>query len=121
MATTIDQTKKVRYFRSVGLGFAAPREAKEGKSDRFEKRHTSVPVHCSPCFDVKDGYTKGGSELAKAPQEAEQRSRGLAEALPGRPPLRLPEGLLRPLRLTSDLHANLFFCERRLRAKSVLK
>eukprot|EP00922_Rhytidocystis_sp_ex-Travisia-forbesii_P013639 GHVS01020397.1.p1 GENE.GHVS01020397.1~~GHVS01020397.1.p1 ORF type:complete len:220 (+),score=42.79 GHVS01020397.1:145-804(+) len=25
------------------------------KYNRFEKRHTNVSVHCSPCFDVKEG------------------------------------------------------------------
>merc|ERR1712196_461305 len=25
------------------------------KFQRFEKRHKNVPVHCSPCFDVKEG------------------------------------------------------------------
>merc|ERR1712194_110069 len=25
------------------------------KYNRFEKRHKNVPVHCSPCFDVKEG------------------------------------------------------------------
>merc|ERR1712228_358120 len=25
------------------------------KYNRFEKRHKNVSVHCSPCFDVKDG------------------------------------------------------------------
>merc|ERR1719359_2788350 len=25
------------------------------KYNRFEKRHRNVPVHCSPCFDVKEG------------------------------------------------------------------
>ncbi|CAD7926323.1 unnamed protein product [Amoebophrya sp. A120] len=25
------------------------------KFNRFEKRHTNIPVHCSPAFDVKEG------------------------------------------------------------------
>merc|ERR1711964_669611 len=25
------------------------------KYNRFEKRHRNVPVHCSPCWDVKEG------------------------------------------------------------------
>lgn len=25
------------------------------KYNRFEKRHSNVPAHCSPCFDVKEG------------------------------------------------------------------
>lgn len=25
------------------------------KYNRYEKRHKNVPVHCSPCFDVKEG------------------------------------------------------------------
>jgi len=25
------------------------------KYNRFEKRHTNIPAHCSPCFSVKDG------------------------------------------------------------------
>eukprot|EP00922_Rhytidocystis_sp_ex-Travisia-forbesii_P008215 GHVS01012106.1.p1 GENE.GHVS01012106.1~~GHVS01012106.1.p1 ORF type:complete len:173 (+),score=17.88 GHVS01012106.1:66-584(+) len=25
------------------------------KYNRFEKRHTNVSVHCSPCFDIKEG------------------------------------------------------------------
>ena len=25
------------------------------KFNRFEKRHSNMPVHCSPCFDVKEG------------------------------------------------------------------
>ena len=25
------------------------------KYNRFEKRHKNVPVHCSPCFSVKEG------------------------------------------------------------------
>merc|ERR1719361_808019 len=91
--------RAVRYFRSIGLGFSTPKEAKEGKYvdkkcpftgnvsirgkilkgmcisrkmnrtiiirrnylhyikkfNRFEKRHHNVSVHCSPCFDVKEG------------------------------------------------------------------
>jgi len=27
------------------------------KYDRFEKRHRNIPVHCSPCFSVKEGDT----------------------------------------------------------------
>eukprot|EP00922_Rhytidocystis_sp_ex-Travisia-forbesii_P008198 GHVS01012085.1.p2 GENE.GHVS01012085.1~~GHVS01012085.1.p2 ORF type:complete len:176 (+),score=32.13 GHVS01012085.1:52-579(+) len=91
--------RELRYWKEVGLGFATPKEAKEGnyidkkcpftgnvairgriikgmiistkmkrtvvvrrnylhyypKYNRFEKRHTNVSVHCSPCFDVKEG------------------------------------------------------------------
>eukprot|EP01066_Platyproteum_vivax_P000744 Platyproteum_vivax@DN10823_c0_g1_i1.p1 len=25
------------------------------KYNRFEKRHTNIPVHCSPAFDINDG------------------------------------------------------------------
>lgn len=25
------------------------------KYNRFEKRHSNIPAHCSPCFSVKDG------------------------------------------------------------------
>ena len=25
------------------------------KYQRYEKRHRNIPVHCSPCFRVKDG------------------------------------------------------------------
>ncbi|CAD7957303.1 unnamed protein product [Amoebophrya sp. A25] len=25
------------------------------KFNRFEKRHTNIPVHASPCFDIKEG------------------------------------------------------------------
>eukprot|EP00914_Ancora_sagittata_P009340 GHVO01017878.1.p2 GENE.GHVO01017878.1~~GHVO01017878.1.p2 ORF type:complete len:108 (+),score=17.80 GHVO01017878.1:214-537(+) len=25
------------------------------KYNRFEKRHSNIPAHCSPAFDVKDG------------------------------------------------------------------
>ena len=25
------------------------------KYNRFEKRHRNIPVHCSPCFNVKEG------------------------------------------------------------------
>ena len=25
------------------------------KYNRFEKRHRNIPVHCSPCFRVKEG------------------------------------------------------------------
>ena len=91
--------KTARYWRSVGLSFPTPKDAKEGryvdkkcpftgnvsirgrilkgmcistkmkntivirrnylhyirKYNRFEKRHKNVAVHCSPCFDIKDG------------------------------------------------------------------
>merc|ERR1712194_421486 len=74
----------VRYYKNVGLGFKTPKEAIEGtyidkkcpftsdvkirgrilegiiyillkKYQRFEKRHRNIPVHCSPCFRVKEG------------------------------------------------------------------
>merc|ERR1712194_939794 len=55
----------------VGLGFTTPKEAKEGnyvdmkrpiiirrnylhyikKFQRFEKRHSNLAAHCSPCFE----------------------------------------------------------------------
>merc|ERR1712107_692922 len=91
--------RAARYFRSVGLGFKTPAEAKDGKYvdkkcpftgnvsirgkilkgmvvstkmkrtiiirrnylhyikkfNRFEKRHSNMAVHCSPCFEPKDG------------------------------------------------------------------
>merc|ERR1711973_382447 len=65
---------KKKYVRQVGLGFKVPREAREGayvdkkcpftgdvlhfikKYGRFEKRHTNMAVHLSPCFrDVELG------------------------------------------------------------------
>merc|ERR1712066_47620 len=91
--------RSLRYWRNVGLGFATPKEAKEGnfvdkkcpftgnvsirgkilkgmvvstkmkrtiiirrnylhyikKFNRFEKRHSNMAVHCSPCFEPKEG------------------------------------------------------------------
>merc|ERR1712032_582569 len=71
--------RRLRYWRNVGLSFATPKEAKEGnyvdkkcpftgtisirrnylhyikKFNRFEKRHSNMAVHCSPCFEPKEG------------------------------------------------------------------
>ncbi|KVI08206.1 Nucleic acid-binding, OB-fold [Cynara cardunculus var. scolymus] len=69
-----------RFWKSVGLGFKTPREAIEGTyidkkcpftgdvsirgriladvlsiSYRYEKRHSNIPAHISPCFRVKEG------------------------------------------------------------------
>ncbi|KAA3476836.1 40S ribosomal protein S11-like [Gossypium australe] len=41
-----------RFWKSIGLGFKTPREATEG---RYEKRHSNIPAHISPCFRVKEG------------------------------------------------------------------
>eukprot|EP00405_Crypthecodinium_cohnii_P025983 CAMPEP_0206486584 /NCGR_PEP_ID=MMETSP0324_2-20121206/41125_1 /ASSEMBLY_ACC=CAM_ASM_000836 /TAXON_ID=2866 /ORGANISM="Crypthecodinium cohnii, Strain Seligo" /LENGTH=156 /DNA_ID=CAMNT_0053964887 /DNA_START=78 /DNA_END=548 /DNA_ORIENTATION=- len=91
--------KTARYWKTVGLGFTTPKEAKEGnyidkkcpftgnvnirgailkgmvvstkmkrtiiirrnylhyikKFNRFEKRHSNMAVHCSPCFEPREG------------------------------------------------------------------
>merc|ERR1712216_515020 len=73
--------KTLRYWKQVGLGFKTPRDAMNGtyidkkcpftgnvairrrdylhyirKYERFEKRHTNMAAHCSPCFlDLKEG------------------------------------------------------------------
>merc|ERR1711920_1036796 len=96
--------KSMRYWRTVGLGFATPKEAKEGnyvdkkcpftgnvsirgkilkgmvvstkmkrtiiirrnylhyikKFNRFEKRHSNMAVHCSPCFEPQGGRHRDG-------------------------------------------------------------
>ncbi|CAK9145994.1 unnamed protein product [Ilex paraguariensis] len=66
-----------RYWKSIGLGFKTPREAIEGlfggpklldfeelqrnylryvkKYQRYEKRHSKIPAHISPCFCAKEG------------------------------------------------------------------
>ncbi|KAL3624428.1 30S ribosomal protein S11, chloroplastic [Castilleja foliolosa] len=70
-----------RYFKSIGLGFKTPREAIEGTyidkkcpftggvsirgrilagtchsaKMRYEKRHSNIAAHISPCFRVKEG------------------------------------------------------------------
>ncbi|KAE8678790.1 40S ribosomal protein S11 [Hibiscus syriacus] len=69
-----------RYWKSIGLGFKTPREAIEGTYidkkcpftgtvsirgrilaesfhffSRYEKRHSNIPAHISPCFRVKEG------------------------------------------------------------------
>lgn len=99
-ALLAQKTKKgVRYYKDIGMGFRAPKEAVEGtyvdkkcpytsntairgriikgmvisakmdrtlivrrdylhyvkKYMRYEKRHSNVPVHVSPCFRVKEG------------------------------------------------------------------
>ncbi|GER51718.1 40S ribosomal protein S11 [Striga asiatica] len=65
-----------RYWKSIGLGFKTPREAIEGtchsakmirtiivrrnylhwvkKYQRYEKRHSNIAAHISPCFRVKE-------------------------------------------------------------------
>ncbi|KAG1327829.1 putative 40S ribosomal protein S11 [Cocos nucifera] len=52
-----------RFWKSIGLGFKTPREAIEGGSVnvqfpgpvRYEKRHSNIAAHVSPCFRVKEG------------------------------------------------------------------
>ncbi|KAG6747901.1 hypothetical protein POTOM_047792 [Populus tomentosa] len=60
-----------RFWKSIGLGFKTPRDAIEGTyidkkcpftgtvSIRgrilYEKRHSNIPAHISPCFRVKEG------------------------------------------------------------------
>ncbi|PPD98287.1 hypothetical protein GOBAR_DD04714 [Gossypium barbadense] len=69
-----------RFWKSIGLGFKTPREATEGiyidkkcpftgtvsirgrilaetyfSFFRYEKRHSNIPAHISPCFRVKEG------------------------------------------------------------------
>ncbi|KAF9668737.1 hypothetical protein SADUNF_Sadunf14G0034700 [Salix dunnii] len=60
-----------RFWKSIGLGFKTPREATEGTyidkkcpftgtvSIRgrilYEKRHSNIPAHISPCFRVREG------------------------------------------------------------------
>ncbi|WRX35297.1 Small ribosomal subunit protein uS17 - like 5 [Theobroma cacao] len=41
-----------RFWKSIGLGFKTPREAIDGL---YEKRHSNIPAHISPCFRVKEG------------------------------------------------------------------
>ncbi|KAE8657915.1 40S ribosomal protein S11 [Hibiscus syriacus] len=61
------------YWKNIGLGFKTPREAIEGTYidkkcpftgtvfhqgphlSRYEKRHSNIPAHISPCFRVKEG------------------------------------------------------------------
>ncbi|KAG6469737.1 hypothetical protein ZIOFF_070668 [Zingiber officinale] len=43
-----------RFWKNVGLGFKTPREAIEGHLP-YEKRHSNIPAHISPCFRVKEG------------------------------------------------------------------
>ncbi|KAL0682261.1 hypothetical protein Bca4012_049108 [Brassica carinata] len=60
-----------RFWKNIGLGFKTPRDAIEGnvhslelfpnyfhfvkKYQRYEKRHSNIPAHVSPCFRVKEG------------------------------------------------------------------
>ncbi|RRT53073.1 hypothetical protein B296_00016353, partial [Ensete ventricosum] len=52
-----------RFWKSIGLGFKTPREAIEETQNirdgylacRYEKRHSNIPAHISPCFRVKEG------------------------------------------------------------------
>ncbi|PPD82633.1 hypothetical protein GOBAR_DD20435 [Gossypium barbadense] len=50
-----------RFWKSIGLGFKTPREAIEGDITvsyvdfMYEKRHSNIPAHISPCFRVKEG------------------------------------------------------------------
>ncbi|PPR96248.1 hypothetical protein GOBAR_AA24432 [Gossypium barbadense] len=44
-----------RFWKSIGLGFKTPREAIEGSVFLYEKRHSNIPAHISPCFRVKEG------------------------------------------------------------------
>nr|GMC55511.1 40S ribosomal protein S11-like [Ipomoea batatas] len=48
-----------RYWKSIGLGFKTPREAIEGSNlfcpSWYEKRHSNIAAHVSPCFRVKEG------------------------------------------------------------------
>ncbi|URE17305.1 hypothetical protein MUK42_12298 [Musa troglodytarum] len=63
-----------RFWKSIGLGFKTPREAIEGTyidkkcpftgnvsirgrilAGTYEKRHSNIPAHISPCFRVKEG------------------------------------------------------------------
>ncbi|KAK9098464.1 hypothetical protein Syun_025509 [Stephania yunnanensis] len=62
-----------RFSKSIGLGFKTPREATDGPSFagivfpgyvaswpywlsvKYEKRHSNIPAHISPCFRVKEG------------------------------------------------------------------
>ncbi|TXG60832.1 hypothetical protein EZV62_012195 [Acer yangbiense] len=71
-----------RFWKNIGLGFKTPREATEGtyidkkcpftgtvsirgrilagtchsaKMLLYEKRHSNIPAHVSPCFRVKEG------------------------------------------------------------------
>ncbi|KAK6236092.1 hypothetical protein SCA6_011429, partial [Theobroma cacao] len=44
-----------RFWKSIGLGFKTPREAIEDYDCWYEKRHSNIPAHISPCFRVKEG------------------------------------------------------------------
>ncbi|RLM77892.1 40S ribosomal protein S11-like [Panicum miliaceum] len=53
-----------RFWKNIGLGFKTPREAIEGTyidkkcpftGTVYEKRHSNIPAHISPCFRVKEG------------------------------------------------------------------
>ncbi|WZZ32078.1 hypothetical protein YC2023_015479 [Brassica napus] len=58
-----------RFWKNIGLGFKTPRDAIEGLAmsihwncfrkrtylSWYEKRHSNIPAHVSPCFRVKEG------------------------------------------------------------------